>query len=57
MSAGMEERRTAIETFVNEERNISFAQLKAKFPEVSDMTLRTDLKALDRERRIEGRLL
>lgn len=48
----MKERRNAIVEFINQEGNISFAQLKAAFPDVSEMTLRTDLKALDQEHRI-----
>lgn len=48
----MEERRNAIVEFVNQNGQISFQQLKDAFPEVSEMTLRTDLKALDQERRI-----
>jgi len=52
MTVEMEERRSAIEAFVNQEHNITFAQLKKRFSTVSDMTLRTDLKALDHERRI-----
>ncbi len=52
MSMDMGERRKAIEDFVNAEGSISFSQLTRKFPDVSEMTLRTDLKALDSERRI-----
>ena len=37
---------------VNRKGNISFAQLKEAFPSVSEMTLRTDLKALDEARRV-----
>lgn len=48
----MEERREAIVTLVNEKSNITFAELKKKFPQVSDMTIRTDLKALDEAKRI-----
>ena len=48
----MQERRQKIVEFVNQLGTVSFAQLKAAFPEVSDMTLRTDLKALDEERRL-----
>jgi len=48
----MEERRNAIVDFVNEKGTISFAQLESKFTSVSQMTLRTDLKALDEAKRI-----
>lgn len=48
----MQERRNAIVELVNEQGSVSFRELKQAFPDVSDMTLRTDLKALDAERRI-----
>lgn len=48
----LEERRNGIVDFVNVEGSVSFSQLKTQFPQVSDMTLRTDLKSLDEERRI-----
>lgn len=48
----MIERRNAIERLVNERGTVAFQELKAAFPEVSEMTLRTDLKALDEEGRI-----
>ncbi len=48
----MEERRNAIVQFINEKGNISFAQLEKKFTDVSQMTLRTDLKALDEAKKI-----
>lgn len=48
----MEQRRNAIVGFVNSKGSVSFAQLKAQFPQVSEMTLRTDLKALDADRRL-----
>lgn len=48
----MEQRRNAIVDLVNQSGNISFAQLKKKFPQISEMTLRTDLKALDEAKRI-----
>ncbi len=48
----MEQRRNAIVEFINEKGNITFAQLEKKFPNVSQMTLRTDLKALDEIRKI-----
>ena len=43
----MDERRDAIVALINEKSNITFAELKKRFPQVSDMTIRTDLKALD----------
>lgn len=48
----MEERRNAIVSFINEKGNVTFSQLKEAFPDVSEMTLRTDLKTLDGEKRI-----
>lgn len=42
-----EQRRKEIAAFVEEMGEVSFAQLKEKFPTVSEMTLRTDLKELD----------
>lgn len=48
----MDERRDAIVALVNEKSNITFAELKKRFPQVSDMTIRTDLKALDEAKRI-----
>ena len=48
----MDERRDAIVAIVNEKSNITFAELKKRFPQVSDMTIRTDLKALDEAKRI-----
>lgn len=48
----MEQRRNAIVDFINEKGNITFAQLEKKFPNVSQMTLRTDLKALDEAKKI-----
>lgn len=48
----MEQRRNAIVKFVDSQGNISFAQLKAAFPQYSEMTLRTDLKVLDQANRI-----
>ena len=48
----MQERRQKIVEFVNRLGTVSFAQLKSAFPGVSGMTLRTDLKALDEERRL-----
>ncbi len=48
----MEQRRSQIVELVNSRGSISFAQLKEAFPSVSEMTLRTDLKALDQARRV-----
>lgn len=47
MAQNMDERRGAIERMINEEGNVSFVQLKEAFPDVSEMTLRTDLRYLD----------
>ena len=48
----VKKRRTSIEQLINERGNITFVELKEVYPHVSDMTLRTDLKSLDQERRI-----
>lgn len=48
----MEQRRNAIVDFINEKGNITFAQLEKKFSNVSQMTLRTDLKSLDEAKKI-----
>ncbi len=48
----MEERRNAIIDLLNEKSSLSFAQLKEAFPNVSEMTLRNDVKALDQEHRL-----
>ncbi|MCH4053108.1 MAG: DeoR/GlpR family DNA-binding transcription regulator [Atopobiaceae bacterium] len=48
----MEERRRAIVQLVDELGSVTLAQLRERFPDVSDVTLRSDLKALDRERRL-----
>lgn len=48
----MDQRREAIVELTNKEGNLSFAQLKEHFPQVSDMTLRTDLRALDEQKRV-----
>lgn len=52
MTRDMNERRETIVRLVNEGGTVSFAQIKAALPHVSEMTLRTDLKTLDAERRI-----
>ncbi len=48
----METRRNAIVELVNENGTVSFSQIKNAFPNVSEMTLRTDLKLLDEMKRI-----
>ena len=48
----MEMRRDAIVQLINEMGTVSFAQIKKEFPNVSEMTLRTDLKILDEEKKI-----
>ena len=48
----MKERRRAIVELVNKMSSVSIAQLKEAFPEVSEMTIRNDIKALDREHKL-----
>lgn len=48
----MAERRDSLVEFVNSEGRVTFAQIKRRFPDVSEMTLRTDLKALDQQHQI-----
>lgn len=48
----MEQRRNEIVELINQKGNVSFSQIKTAFPNVSEMTLRTDLKALDEANRI-----
>ena len=48
----VEKRRNSIVNWINEKGEVTFAQLKEAFPNVSDMTLRTDLKNLDDIKRI-----
>ena len=48
----MQQRRNELVELVNRMGTVSFHQIKAAFPEVSEMTLRTDLKALDADRRL-----
>lgn len=48
----LDTRRDALVDLINTEGNISFANIHKHFPNVSEMTLRTDLKTLDQERRI-----
>ncbi len=43
----MQKRRQRIVELVNHEGQLTFSRLKAAFPDVSEMTLRTDLKYLD----------
>ena len=52
MNPSMQERRDGIAQFVTAEGSVTFGQLKKAFSGVSEMTLRTDLKALDEARRI-----
>lgn len=52
MATSMNQRRDSIVQMVSELGNVSFSQIKERFSDVSDMTLRTDLKTLDAERRI-----
>ena len=48
----METRRKQIVELVNQKEYVRFLQIKEYFPNVSEMTLRTDLKALDEEKKI-----
>ena len=48
----METRRNAIVELINEHGTVSFSQIKEVFSQVSEMTLRTDLKVLDEAKRI-----
>lgn len=48
----METRRNAIVELINEHGTVSFSQIKEMFSQVSEMTLRTDLKILDESKRI-----
>lgn len=48
----MEIRRNAIVELINKNETVSFSQIKDAFPQVSEMTLRTDLKILDNAKRI-----
>lgn len=49
---GLKQRRDEIAAFVSNHGEVTFSQLKEAFPHVSEMTLRTDLKALDQDKRI-----
>lgn len=46
---GKQLRRTSITEFINYRGYVSFEDLKSKFPDMSDMTLRTDLRELDEQ--------
>lgn len=48
----MEQRREKMVELINQERAVSFTQLKKHFHPVSEMTLRRDLEYLDRQNRI-----
>ena len=48
----MNERREAIVRLVNNQGSATITQLKDAFPEVSEMTIRNDIKALDAEHRL-----
>lgn len=48
----MDTRRKQITDLVNQHEYIRFSQIKENFPNVSEMTLRTDLKVLDEEKKI-----
>src|SRR5574344_1334776 len=48
----MNQRRNEMIDLINSEGSVSFAKLKAAFSNVSEMTIRSDLKALDKENRI-----
>lgn len=48
----MDQRRNSIVDIINKNGKVSFAQLKKAFPNISEMTLRTDLKTLDEAKRI-----
>ena len=50
----MEIRRNAIVELVNKYGTVSFSQIKEQFSNVSEMTLRTDLKAWMRQRKLSG---
>lgn len=48
----MDTRRKQIVELVNRQGYVRFVQIKENFPNVSEMTLRTDLKVLDQEKKI-----
>ena len=47
------QRRNEITEYINAHGTVSFGELKLRFKDVSEMTLRTDLKELDREKKVE----
>lgn len=47
-----QQRRYGIVKYINEHGYVSFSELKRRFPDASEMTLRTDLKALSEEEKI-----
>lgn len=48
----MQERRQAMVDLINNKGSVIFADLKERFPNVSDMTLRRDLESLDQAKKI-----
>ena len=46
------QRRVAIVEYIEEKGQVSFQDIKTRFPDTSDMTLRTDLKELDAQNKI-----
>lgn len=46
------QRRVALVDFIDERGQVTFQELRARFPDISDMTLRTDLKELDAQNKI-----
>lgn len=52
MSNGRTERRDAIVDFVQRKGEVNLRQLKEAFPDVSEITIRTDLRDLDEEGRL-----
>lgn len=52
MGLKVENRRNDLANLVDRDGQLSFARIKAAFPTISEMTLRTDLKALDAQGRI-----
>ena len=48
----MQQRRQQITELINREGQVSFGELKRAFPDISEMTLRTDLKYLDEQNAI-----
>jgi len=48
----MQIRRNQITELVNQQGYVNFSQIRESFPNVSEMTLRTDLKILDQEKKI-----